>query len=311
VTRQRRLLIALALNVGLVVAQVVFGLTAHSLGLLSDAGHNLTDVAAVVISLGAVSLTRRRPTPERSYGYHRGTVLAALVNAASLLAVTVFIFFEAFRRLEHPQPVDGAVVAAVAFVAFAINAAAALALRDHSHDLNMRSALLHLTSDAAASLGVAAAGIAIVLDQQLRWLDPVVSMAIGVLVAVAAWRLLRQSVDVLLESAPTDLDLAELTRAIATVDGVDGVHDMHVWSLSSEFRALSAHIILSGYPTLEQAQVVGERVKRAIAEPFAIAHSTLELECEACVDDGAEPCAMDRELPVGAPAAGTTGGGRH
>jgi cobalt-zinc-cadmium efflux system protein len=305
VTRQRRLLIALALNIGLVVAQVVFGLTAHSLGLLSDAGHNLTDVAAVVTSLVAVSLTRRPPTPERSYGYHRGTILAALVNAASLLAVTVFIFFEAVRRLGHPQPVDGAVVAAVALVALAINGAAALALRDHDRDLNMRSALLHMTGDAAASLGVAGAAIAIVVDQQLRWLDPVVSMAIGALIAVQAWRLLRQSVDVLLESTPSDLDLAELTRTIANVDGVDAVHDLHVWSLSSDLRALSAHVILSGHPTLEQAQVVGERVKGAMAEPFAIAHSTLELECEACVDGGTEPCAMDGEFQVGAP------GGRH
>jgi cobalt-zinc-cadmium efflux system protein len=296
VTRQGRLAIALGLNVALVVGQVIFGLIAHSLGLLSDAGHNLTDVAAVVISLVAVRLTRRAPTAERSYGYHRSTILAALVNAGSILAVTVFIMFEAIRRLLYPGSVDGAIVAAVALGAFAIDAVAALALRDRSHDLNMRSALLHMAGDAAASLGVAAAGIAIVIDQALRWLDPVVSIAIGLLIAFEAWRLLRRSVDVLLESTPGDVDLAGLTEAIVTVDGVDTVHDLHVWSLSSEFRALSAHLILSGHPTLEQAQVVGDRVKRAIAEPFAIAHSTLELECEACVDDGSEPCAIGAEL---------------
>lgn len=292
-SRSRRLGIALGLNVALVVAQVVFGLAARSLGLLADAGHNLSDVAAVVVSLVAVRWAQRAPTSERSYGYHRGTILAALANATMILAVTVFILYEGIRRLAHPVPVPGGLVAAVALAAFAINAGAAMVLRDGGSDLNMRSALLHMAGDALASLGVAAAGLVILLTGGLLWLDPVVSMAIGVLIAVEAFQLVRQAAEVLLESTPKDVDLGRLTVAMADVDGVDTVHDLHVWSLSSEVRALSAHVVLAGHPTLEEAQVVGERIKTAVAVPFAIAHTTLELECETCADGQHGPCGMD------------------
>ena len=295
-TRSRRLGVALGLNLALVVGQVVFGLVAHSLGLLADAGHNLSDVAAVVVSLVAVRWARRAPTAERSYGYHRGTILAALVNAAMILAVTAGIVYEGLRRLATPEPVRGGVVLGVALAAFAINAAAAVILRERSADLNMRAALLHMAGDAAASLGVAAAALVILVTGRFLWLDPVVSMAIGVLIAVEAFQLVRQASEVLLESTPRDVDLDRLTEAMSTVDGVETVHDLHVWSLSSEVRALSAHLVLAGHPSLEQAQVVGDRVKAAVAAPFAIAHSTLELECEPCADAGPGPCGMETAL---------------
>jgi cobalt-zinc-cadmium efflux system protein len=287
------LAVALALNVALVAGQVIFGLVAHSLGLLADAGHNMSDVAAVVVSLVAVRWARRAPTAERSYGYHRGTILAALVNAAMILAVTGAILYEGFRRLADPRPVEAGIVVGVALAAFLINAGAAVALREKGSDLNMRSALLHMVGDAAASLGVAAAGVVILVTGRFLWLDPVMSMAIGVLIAVEAFQLVRQAAEVLLESTPKDVDLDRLTVTISTVDGVEAVHDLHVWSLSSEVRALSAHLVLSGHPSLEEAQVVGDRVKSAVADPFSIAHSTLELECVPCseADDG--PCGME------------------
>ncbi|MDQ1394697.1 MAG: cobalt-zinc-cadmium efflux system protein [Acidimicrobiaceae bacterium] len=293
-SRSRRLAVALGLNIVLVLGQVAFGVVAHSLGLLADAGHNLSDVAAVVVSLVAVRWARRAPTAERSYGYHRGTILAALGNAGLILAATSLIFFEGFHRLARPQPVRGGVVVAVALAAFVVNAAAALALRGHGSDLNMRSALLHMAGDAVASLGVALAGLVIVLSGGFLWLDPVVSMAIGVLIAVEAFRLVRQAVEVLLESTPKDIDLDRLTVTMAGVDGVETVHDLHVWSLSSEVRALSAHVVLEGHPSLEEAQAVGERLKAAVGVAFSLAHVTLELECEACADDG--PCGMDSSV---------------
>jgi len=296
VSRSRRLSVALWLNVGLVAAQVVFGLAAHSLGLLADAGHNLSDVAAVVVSLVAVRWAGRAPTAERSYGYHRGTILAALLNAATILAVTGVILYEGFRRLANPEPIQAGLVVMVAMAAFAINAASALVLREKGSDLNMRSALLHMVGDALASLGVAAAALVILVTGRFLWLDPVVSMAIGVLIGVEAFQLVRQAAEVLLESTPKDVDLDRLTDTIRTVDGVDTVHDLHVWSLSSEVRALSAHLVLAGHPSLEEAQVVGERVKAAVASPFSIAHSTLELECEPCADGGDGPCGMDAML---------------
>lgn len=295
-SRERRLSVALALNAALVVAQVVFGIVAHSLGLLSDAGHNLTDVAAVMISLVAVRFARRAPTAERSYGYHRGTILAALVNAASILAITVFIVWEGVHRLRHPEAVRGGLVVLVALVAFAINAFAALALHEHGeHDINMRSALVHMIGDALASAGVAVAGAVILFTGRFFWLDPAASMAIGALIAVEAFRLVRAAADVLLESTPRDVDLDALSASITEVRGVDGVHDLHVWSLSSDVRALSAHLVLSGHPTLEEAQVVGEAVKSALAARYSIAHSTLELECEPCAD-GDVDCAIDAAM---------------
>lgn len=307
--RTTRLGVALGLNLGLVAVQVAFGLVAHSLGLLSDAGHNLTDVAAVLISLVAVRYARRAPTQSRSYGYHRGTILAALANAVAILVVTLVIVYEAARRLAHPTPVRGGIVVIVALVAFVINAGAGVVLHEHAghtsaghghrgSDLNMRSALLHMAGDAVASLGVAMAGVVIVLTGHYDWLDPVVSIGIAVLIAFEAVHLVRQAADVLLESTPSDLDLGDLSAAIVDVDGVDEIHDLHVWSLSSDVRALSAHLVLSGHPSLEEAQVVGDRVKREIGPPFAIAHATLELECESCNDGGGDPCVMDPALVV-------------
>jgi len=171
----------------------------------------------------------------------------------------------------------------------------------HGHgggDLNMRSALLHMAGDALASLGVAIAGLVILVTGRYDWLDPAVSIGIAVLIAFEAVRLVRQAADVLLESTPRDLDLGDLSAAIVDVEGVDEVHDLHVWSLSSDVRALSAHLVLSGHPSLEEAQVVGERVKRTIGSPFVIAHATLELECESCNDGDGDPCVMDPALVV-------------
>jgi len=196
-------------------------------------------------------------------------------------------------RLLHPRPVAGGIVVGVAAGAFLINAAAALVLRERRPDLNIRAATLHMTADAAASLVVAAAGVLILVDAHLRWADPVASLAVGTLIIIEAFRLLRASLEILLESAPADVDLAALTGAMVTIPGVAEVHDLHVWSLSSEVRALSAHVVVVGHPTLEQAQLVGDRVKAAVAEPFSIAHSTLELECERCTDEASDPCLMD------------------
>ncbi|GAC1533497.1 MAG: cation diffusion facilitator family transporter [Marmoricola sp.] len=308
-SRTTRLSIALALNLALVVVQVVSGLVAHSLGLLSDAGHNLTDVAAVLVSLIAVRYARRAPTESRSYGYHRGTILAALANAGAILVVTAFIVFEAARRLVHPTEVRGGIVVVVALIAFVINVGSGVVLHEHGGaDLNMRSALLHMAGDAVASLGVAGAGLVIVVSGRFDWLDPAVSVGIAVLIALEAVHLVRQAADVLLESTPRDLDVGNLSDAIVEVDGVDEVHDLHVWSLSSDVRALSAHLVLSGHPSLEEAQVVGERVKRTIGPSFAIAHATLELECESCSTGVADPCVMDPAMVV---ASARRRHGRH
>ncbi len=292
-SRTWRLTVTLGVNVALAAGQVVAGVVAHSTGLLADAGHNITDVAGIAMSLMAVRWALRPRSAAHSFGYHRGTILAALANAAIIAAVTAAIAVAATDRLLHPRPVQGGLVVVVALGAFLVNAAAALVLREGGHDLNMRGAALHMTADAAASLVVAAAGALILVDGHLRWADPVASLAVGLLIIIEAYRLLRASLDVLLESVPADVDLAALTGAMVTIPGVAEVHDLHVWSLSSEVRALSAHVVVVGHPSLEEAQAIGDRVKAAVAEPFTIAHSTLELECERCTDDEADPCLMD------------------
>jgi len=291
VSRELRLRLVLALNLALAAALVVAGVFAHSLGLFAAAGDTVTDVAAVLVSLLAVRMARRSPNAQRSFGYHRSTILAAQANAAAILVVSGVIIIEAIRRLQDPPAVHGGAVLVVAGVAALVNGVAALVLLGDNHDLNMRAVMLDTVGDAAANAGVALAGAAILVTGGYEWLDPAVSIAIGVVIAIRAVRLLMQTADVLLESTPAGLDLGELASAMTAVDGVDAVHDIHVWSLSSEVRAMSAHLVLSGHPTLEEAQVVGDRLRATIGPRFAIAHATLELECEACVQADGEPCA--------------------
>jgi cobalt-zinc-cadmium efflux system protein len=291
-TRSGRLVVALALNGVLVAGQVVAGIAARSTGLFADAGHNLTDVVAIGISLLAVRWAMRPRSEARSFGNHRGTILAALVNAAILAVVTAAIVAESIDRLVSPVHVDGGVVVVTAAVAVVANGIAAAVVFDRSRDLNMKSAVVHMISDAAASLCVLAAGVVIVVGGE-SWdrADPVASLVVAVVIVVQVAHLVKASADVLLESTPSDIDLPSMRRVILEVPGVGDVHDLHVWSLSSEVRALSAHLVVSGHPTLEEAQAVGALVRERIVEPFGIAHSTLELECERCADVP-DPCRM-------------------
>ena len=291
--RSRKLAISVALNLGLVVAQIAFGIVAHSTGLLADAGHNLTDVGALTLSLVAVRFALRPASPARSFGNHRATILAALANAVLIAAVTVLIVVVSVHRLLHPVHVHAGIVVVVAAVGLVVNGLAALVLSEHGGDLNMRSALLHMVGDALASAAVVVAGLVLLAVPSATWLDPASALVVALIIVTQAAGVFRSSVAVLLESTPSDVDLEHLTATIAAVPGVSNVHDLHVWSLSSDVRALSTHLVLTGHPTLEEAQVVGDRVKHAIGGPFGIAHSTIELECEPCADVDVDPCAMD------------------
>ncbi|MBV8691113.1 MAG: cation transporter [Actinobacteria bacterium] len=298
----RRMVLVLFLQAAIVAGLVVAGAVAHSVGLLSAAGHNLADVGAVALSLAAIRLAARKPTASRSFGYHRSTVLAAQANAAAILAISVFIVVAAVARLGHTHHVRGGVVLLAALGDFALNGISALLIRERHHhghahthdpDLNIRAAMLHLAGDALAAAGVAVAGAVILITGRFDWLDPAISIAIAVLIAWEAVKLVRATTDVLLESTPPGLDTVALLATMRTVTGVDEVHDLHAWSLSSDVRALSAHLVLAGHPTLEEAQVVGDAVKRVIALEYGISHATLELECEACVDADVDPCAIE------------------
>jgi len=302
--RERRLFVVLVLNLVIVVAQAVVGVLANSVGLLADAGHSLTDVAAVAVSFYAVRLTRRPATARRSYGFHRSTVLAAQANAATLLAVTGVIGYLGVRGLMDPPAVEGGWVLAAAVVSAVVNGAAAWMLGHgsggHRHrDLNLRSASLHMVGDAATSASVALTAVVILVTGGFFWLDLAISILIAVLIAVQAVRLVRETTDVLLESTPPGLVVEDLVDAIAGVGSVDDVHDVHAWSLSPDVRAVSAHLVLSGAPSLAEAQVVAQAAKLAIAERFSITHATFELECESCVDHETDPCRLGALAGVG------------
>lgn len=281
----RRLAWALAANAAIVVAQVAAGFLADSVALLADATHNLADVAAVALALGALKMARRAPTGARSFGWLRGGVLAAQANAAAVLALSLLLLYASVSRLRSPTDVEGGVVLVVAFVAFLVNGGAAWALR-HERDLGVRSALVHLVGDALASLAVAVAGAVILVTGRYDALDPAASMVVAVFVLASGWRLLRQANAVLLEGTPHGVVPADVEATMAAVPGVESVHDLHVWSLDGTRHALSAHVVVAGHPTLEEAQLIGTEVKRAVSAPYGIAHATVELECEGCVDDG-------------------------
>jgi cobalt-zinc-cadmium efflux system protein len=302
--REHRLAAALGLCLAIVAGQAIAGWLGHSIGLLSDAGHNLVDAAGLLLAVVAARLARRPPTAQRSFGLHRATILAALGSSVLIVLVTIVLVVEAARRLAHPEPVTGALVLAVAVAAAIANGLGAALLRGDLRDLNVRAAALHLFGDAAASAAVAAAGLVILVTGSLYRLDPIASFVVAAFIAWQAWLLLRESIDVLLEGAPKDIGVGDVSTAVGQISGVEAVHDLHVWSLSSELPALSAHLVLSGHPTLEQAQVVGERVKTMLGSRFAIAHATLELECEECVP--VDPCALDGTQPVD--AYGASGG---
>jgi cobalt-zinc-cadmium efflux system protein len=248
-----------------------------------------------------VRIARRQATEAKSFGYHRATTLAAQANAAAILVVCVVITVEAIRRLADPAVVKGGPVIAVAVIAAFVNFGAAFLLHGDHHsgaaagepgqgdlprDLNMRSALLHMLADGAVSVGVAIVGVVILATGGWYWLDPIVSLVISVVIGVQGWQLLRATADILLEGTPEGLDVAAMVNAMVAVDGVESVHDVHCWTLSTELRALSAHVVVGGQPTLEQAQAVGSRVRAAIGPAFRIAHATLELECQECAVAG-------------------------
>ena len=293
VRRSKRLSLVVGVNVLVALIELAGGVWAHSMALLADAGHNAADIAAAALALVAVRLARRPPTRAKSFGYHRGGVLAAQVNAASVLVFSVLIAAGAVARLAHPVPIHGWALLGVALGAFVLNGAAAVAAAEKGgRDLNIRAAVLHMAGDAAASATVAAVGLVLLVYPGAGWLDPAVSLALAVLIGAQAVRLGLQVADVLLEGTPAGTDAGALAHAVVSMPGVEDVHDLHIWSLSAEVTLLSAHLVMAGHPTLEEAQEVAGTVRSRLSEDFGIAHATLELECETCTDGLASPCAM-------------------
>ncbi len=290
--KQRSLVLALAITVVFLVVEVAGGLLTNSLALLADAGHMASDAAALALALFATWLARRPATPGRSFGFLRAEVLAALANAATLLVISFFIFWEAIRRLIAPPAIDTPLMLVIAVLGLAANAGSAWVLTRggmHAHDLNVRGAFLHVIGDLLGSVGTIFAAITM-LATGWYLADPILSMGIGLLIVRSAWRLLWDSVDVLLEATPAHIDADEVRRAMQQVRGVEGVHDLHIWTVTSGLVALSGHVEVTGQRDWHEMLV---ELATLLRERFGIAHVTLQPEQHRRLPEPFRGCSLD------------------
>jgi cobalt-zinc-cadmium efflux system protein len=276
----RVLQFSLLVTAAYIVVLVIAGLRSHSLALLSEAGHNLTDFVALLLSLLAVYLHSRPPSATHTYGYHRAGVLAATVNAATLVAIAFFIFYEAFRRIQHPQPVQAHIMMWVAAGGVAMNGAIAFMLYRTDRDVNVRSALVHEIGDTLSTAAVIAGGWAILITGQ-SWIDSALSFAIGALILWSSFGIMRETLNILLEGTPRGLKLNRVAAAICEIDGVNDVHDLHVWSIGSETSALSCHISIADIPPSASERILRD-VKECLHREFRIDHTTIQFENAVC-----------------------------
>lgn len=271
----KALWIALALNAVYTACEALAGFLTDSLALLADAAHNLSDVAALGIALVATLLAARPATPQRSFGYKRAEILSALANGVLLVVVSILIFYESARRLANPEDVAGGWLIVVAGIGIVVNVASGLVLwRQQSDNLNMRAAILHLGGDALASLGVVVAGAIIIATGWLE-ADPVVSILIGVLILASSWTVLRDAVSILLEEAPRGIDAAEVGRRMAASQGVVDVHDLHIWTITSGFPALAAHVLVRPG---EDCHAKRRELESLLRDGYGIEHTTLQVD---------------------------------
>lgn len=273
-----RLVRALLLTGTIAIAELVGGLVSNSLSLLSDAGHMLVDVSALALSLLALFFALRPADPKKTYGYYRAEILSALVNGVVLLGMTGFIVFEALERLSRPEPVRLGPALIVSAVGLVANVVALLVLHP-SHSLNVRGAYLHVLGDTLSSVGVLV-GLGLMWLTGWTRIDPLISLLIALIIVVGAVRLLRESVDVLLEAVPKHVDLEAVRAILAAVPEVRGVHDLHVWTISSGIYALSAHLVVDE-PTVCENDRILTAVKHKLIEEFGIDHTTIQIESSA------------------------------
>jgi len=277
----KRLALSLGLTAAFVVIEIIAGIFGNSLALLTDAAHNFTDVIALGLSWYAVKLATQPAHAGKTFGYHRVGILVALVNSTTLILIALGIFYEARKRFLAPPEVDSTILIGVGALAFFINLGTAWLVKSGSeHDLNLRSTFLHLMGDVLSTLGAVVAGI-IIAFTNWNWLDPLVSVMIGVFILWNAWSILRQSIHILLESTPESIDMDSMVTTLLKVDGVRGVHDLHVWSINESLRALSAHIVIDDIHVSAGASIQND-LNKILAHKYNIRHATLQLECEGC-----------------------------
>ena len=262
------------------LAEAVAGLAADSLALVSDAGHNFADSLTLVLALYAYYLQNRPADNVKTYGYHRAGVLAAFANSVVLIVIALYIFYEAYSRLRHPTPVETGWMMAVAGAGFLVNTGVAMALIGGRSDVNIRSAYLHTAGDAASTAGIVVGGFAI-RETGLVQIDPLLSLLIGALLLWSSVDIIRETLNILLEGLPKGLMLENVVAAIASVDGVVDVHDMHIWSLGSSNHALSSHVAIADIPPSESGEIL-KCINKLLEHDFNIRHTTIQFEHAVC-----------------------------
>ena len=280
-TGSRPLKIALAIVLVVMVVEIIGGVLSGSLALLSDAGHMLVDALALGLALFALTIARRPATPTKTYGYHRVEIMAALANGVILVLAAVYIFYEAYQRSQDPTPVQTPLMLLVAGIGLVANLAGILLLRRASHrSLNVKAAFWHIIGDTISSVGVIIGGVIIAVT---GWyiVDPIIAILIGGIILWGAVRLVRESVDILLEAVPGHIQITKVAEMIKSVPGVEEIHDIHIWTITSGIYALSAHLLINDQMVSQSADIV-ETVNESLSRYFAITHTTLQLECEKC-----------------------------
>ena len=296
----RKLQISLWLTAAFIVVEFAAGIRAQSLALLSDAGHNFTDALALGLAWFAFYLQSKPPNESKTFGYHRAGVLSAFVNAATLVLLAFYIFYESYLRFLHPREVQEDIMIVVASAGLVVNVGVMWALHgDSRHDINIRGAFMHMLGDALSSIGIIVGGVFIAYTRQ-HWIDPLLSVLIGVLILWSAREIIRDSLNILLEGLPRGLTREEVCGALAAVDGVIDVHDLHIWSLSLNSHALSCHALINDLPP-SSSDIILRKINSVLERRFQIRHTTIQFEhvrCEhadgICANHPVEATALDR-----------------
>jgi cobalt-zinc-cadmium efflux system protein len=281
---QRKLFIALLITAIVMIAEIIGGLLANSLALLSDAGHMLTDILSLGLSVAAMKLAQKPPTPSKTFGFHRLEILAAFFNGMLLFFMSFYIFYEAYHRLVQPEEIKGLFMLVVAFIGLLANGAGILILRKSAHtSLNVKSAFFHIVGDTISSGGVILGGM-IILYTGWYLVDPLLSIFIGLLILRGAYVLIMESIDIFLEATPKDINMEELLDELREIKGVKEIHHIHLWTITSGINAMSAHVLIDDRLISSSAHILNE-IKSLLRNKYKIEHSTIQFECASCGDD--------------------------
>jgi cobalt-zinc-cadmium efflux system protein len=278
---RKDLLLALSITVLMMIAEVIGGLLSNSLALLSDAGHMLTDNLALLLSFFAMTFASLPATDRKTFGFFRLEILAAFVNGIVLVLISLYIMYQAYLRMVHPQPVQGMLMLIVAIIGLVANIIGALILVKHSQNsLNIRGAYLHIVGDALSSVGVVIGGV-VILYTGWYLIDPILSSLISLVIIYGAWSLVKESVNILLESAPAHINIDTIASEIGKIKGVREAYHIHLWTITSGVYALSAHVLIDDRP-VSNSRELNDQIRSLLSEKFKVYHSTIQLECEKC-----------------------------